>query len=130
MTVVNPLLAPSPLPFQAPPFDLITDAHIRPAFEEGMRQELADVLTIANNTEPPTFENTLVALEASGRTLARVQMVFSTLSSANTNDELQRIEEELAPKLAAHHDAILLNSSLFARIESLFNRRAQLGLNR
>src|SRR5579872_1316788 len=125
----NPLLVPSTLAFQAPPFDKIKDSDFRPALEEGMRRHLAEVNAIADNTAPPTFENTLAALERSGQTLARVQMVFNALSSANTNDVLQKLQEEIAPKLAAHEDAILLNPKLFERIDALFRERLKLGLD-
>jgi peptidyl-dipeptidase Dcp len=125
----NPLLVPSPLPFEAPPFDKIKDADFRPALEEGMRQQLAEVDAIAENPAAPTFDNTLVALEKSGLTLTRVEQAFNALSSANTNDLLQKLQEEIAPKLSAHHDAILLNSKLFRRIDSLYERRAQLKLD-
>ena len=127
-TTANPLLLPSTLPFQAPPFDKITNADFRPAFEEGMREHLAEVNAIADDPAPPTFENTLVALEKSGRTLTRVQMVFNTLSGANTNDELQSLQEEVAPKLAAHEDAILLNPRLFGRIEKIYDQQAEVTL--
>lgn len=125
----NPLLTTSTLPFQAPPFDKIKDAHFAPAFEEGMREQMAEVAAIADNPAVPTFDNTLVALEKSGQTLSRVEMVFNALSSANTNDTLQKLQEEIAPKQAAHQDAILLNAKLFARIETLYNQRAQIKLD-
>ena len=80
----NPLLVPSTLPFQAPPFDKIKDGDFEPAFEEGMRQQLAEVAAIADNPAPPTFENTIVALEKSGQTLTRVELVFNALTGANT----------------------------------------------
>ena len=125
----NPLLVPSTLPFQTPPFDKIKDSHIGPALEEGMRLHLAEVDDIANNPAAPTFENTLVPLEKSGETLLRAELVFNALTGANTNDDLQKLEEEMAPKLAAHQDAIYLNPTLFARVESIYNRRNQLRLD-
>jgi peptidyl-dipeptidase Dcp len=125
---VNPLLAPSRLPFQAPPFDEIKDSDFAPAFAEGMKQQIVEVVSIANNTAPPTFDNTLVALERSGQTLSRVSMVFNALTSANTNDALQKLLEEIAPKLSAHQDAISLNGKLFDRIKTLYNARGQLHL--
>jgi peptidyl-dipeptidase Dcp len=125
----NPLLSPSPLPFQAPPFDRIKDEDFAPAFEQGMREQTAEVEAIANNTAAPTFDNTLVALERSGQTLSRVQMDFNALTSANTNDALQQLEEDMAPKLSAHTDAIMLNGKLFARIETLYNNRDRLKLD-
>ncbi len=124
----NPLLEPSPLPFQAPPFDRIQDANFAPAFEAGMKEQLAEVDQIAGSPAVPTFENTLVALERSGQTLTRVSYVFNALSSANTNDTLQKLQEEVSPKLAAHHDAISLNPKLFKRVDALYQQRAHLGL--
>jgi len=126
---VNPLLSASPLPFQAPPFDKIHDGDFAPAFETGMKEHLADVDKIANDPAPPTFENTIVALEKSGQTLTRVSLVFNALASANTDDQLQKLQEEEAPKLAAHQDAINLNPKLFARIETLYNQRYTLELD-
>src|SRR5438552_8292080 len=117
----NPLLLPSTLPFHAPPFDKVKDSDFLPAFEQGMKQQLAEVDKIADNPAPPTFDNTFVALEKSGQLLARVNMVFNALSGANTDDTLQKLQEEIAPKLAAHQDAINLNSKLFARIEKVYN---------
>ena len=119
----NPLLTPSRLPFQAPPFDAIKDEDFAPAFAEGMRQQDTEVAAIANNPSAPTFDNTLVALERSGQTLSRVQMDFNALTSANTNDTLQKLQEEVAPKLSAHGDAIMLNAKLFSRIETLYASR-------
>jgi peptidyl-dipeptidase Dcp len=119
----NPLLTPSALPFGATPFDTIKDTDFSPAFEAGMREQIAEVEAIANNSSPPTFENTLAALERSGQTLTRVQLVFNALSGANTDDALQKLEEEVAPRLSQHQDAIMLNAKLFARIESLYQAR-------
>lgn len=125
----NPLFSESALPYHMPPFDQIKDSHYAPAFEKGMADELKEVEKIANNKEKPTFENTIVALERSGELLGRVQRIFSNLAGANTNPELQKIEKEMSPKLAAHQDAIHLNGPLFARVESLYNDRDQLGLD-
>jgi peptidyl-dipeptidase Dcp len=124
----NPLLAPSSLPFQAPPFDKIKDSDFAPGFDEGMKQQIAEVEKIANNPAAPTFDNTLVALERSGQTLARISFVFNALTAANTDDALQKLEEEVAPKLAAHQDAISLNARLFSRIETLYRKRDRLTL--
>jgi peptidyl-dipeptidase Dcp len=120
----NPFLTPSPLPFQAPQFDEIKDDDFKPALEEGMKVQRAEAEKIAENPAPPTFENTLVALESSGQLLARVSQVFNGLSSANTNPTLQKLQEEEAPKLAAHQDAIFLNPKLFKRVEAIYNQRA------
>jgi peptidyl-dipeptidase Dcp len=125
----NPLLTQSALPFQAPPFDKIVDADFQPALEEGMKQQLAEVEAIANAREEPTFENTIVALEKSGVLLKRVEAVFSALTSANTNDTLQKVEEEESPRLAAHSDAIYLNDKLFKRVETLYDKRDSLNLD-
>lgn len=118
----NPLLKVSTLPYHAPDFSAIDNSHFQPAMEFGMKEHLAEIEAIANNTEPPTFENTLVALEKSGQTLNRVYGVFSFLAGAYTNPEIQRIEEEEAPRMAAHQDAIYLNEQLFQRIKALYNQ--------
>ncbi|MEP7071452.1 MAG: M3 family metallopeptidase [Verrucomicrobiota bacterium] len=115
----NPLLVRSALPYQYPPFDQIKDEHFTPAIEQGMQEQLKEVETIANNEEKPTFENTIVALERSGELLNRAQGVFANLNACNTNPTLQKIEQEMAPKLSAHHDAIFLNDKLFARVQAV-----------
>jgi peptidyl-dipeptidase Dcp len=124
----NPLLTRSPLPFQAPPFNKIHDADYKPALDEGMTQELAEVEKIADNPSAPTFENTLTALEQSGELLTRVSMNFNAVTSANTDDTLQKVQEEEASKLSATRDAIYLNDKLFARIQALYDQRTQLRL--
>ena len=125
----NPFAAPSPLLYQAPPFDRIHNTDFQPAVEEGMRQQLAEVEAIIHDPAAPTFENTILPLERSGQLLARAQRVFGGLTSSNTNDTLQAIQRALAPRMAAHRDAISLNDTLFQRIKSLFDRRASLGLD-
>jgi peptidyl-dipeptidase Dcp len=125
----NPFFTPSTLPFQAPPFDKIKDADFQPAMEEGMKRELAEVEAIANNPDAPTFANTIEAMEKSGDLLRRVSRVFSGLSQSNTNPTLQKVQSDLAPKLAAHNDAIRLNPKLFARIKTIYDQRATLNLN-
>ena len=125
----NPLLVVSPLPLGYPPFDKIKDEHYAPAFEQGMTANLAEVATIANNPAAPTFDNTIVALERSGQLLARVNRIFSNINGCNTNPTLQAVETAMAPRLAAHRDAILLNAALFARVSSLYTSRASLGLD-
>ena len=124
----NPLLQPSPLPFKAPAFDKITDAHFRPAILEGMKRHLAEIEAIANNPEAPTFENTIVAMEKSGQDLNRASSVFYNLTGSATNDTLQAIKADLAPKLAAHQDAITLNDKLFARIKAVYDQRAAMAM--
>lgn len=126
---VNPLLTKSELPFEAPPFDKIVDADFQPAIEEGMKQELAEIDAIANSTEEPTFDNTIVPMEKSGALLTRALNVFSSLTSANTNDALQKVEEDESPKLAAHDDAIYLNDKLFQRVQTLYDKRDSLKLD-
>jgi peptidyl-dipeptidase Dcp len=125
----NPLLVASTLPFQAPPFDKIKDADYLPAFDEGMKQHLAEVRKIADNAEPATFENTLEPLERSGETLGRVAHIFFGLVQADTNDARQKIQEEVAPKLAAHQDEISLDPKLFARIKTIYDQRDSLKLD-
>jgi peptidyl-dipeptidase Dcp len=122
----NPFFEKSPLPFQAPPFDHIKDSDYQPAIEEGMKRELAEIQTIANNPDAPTFANTIEAMERSGDLLRRVQRVFSGMTSANTNPTLQKIQSALAPKQAAHRDAISLDPKLFARIKAVYDKRATL----
>src|SRR5213080_620560 len=125
----NPFLVESALPYHLPPFDRIKDEHFVPATEAGMQEQLKEVDTIAANAEKPTFDNTVVALERTGRLLDRTQRTFSNLNAADTNPTRQKIETELAPKLSAHHDAILLNSKLFVRIQELYSNREKLGLD-
>lgn len=125
----NPFLQASTLDFQAPDFSKIKSTDFQPALEEGMRQQLEEVNKIADNPDSATFENTLVALEKSGRMLARVEGVFYMMTGANTNDTLQKVEEAEAPKLAAHQDAIFLNNKLFQRVSSIYNKRDELNLD-
>ena len=125
----NPFDAPSTLPFQAPDFAKIKDADFAPAFTEAMRRHLAEVTKIADDPDAPTFDNTFVALEKSGQMLARVNMAFNALTSANTDDALQKTQEDVAPLLAAHADAIYLNPKLFARIEAIYKQRDALKLD-
>ncbi len=127
--VTNPFSEPSTLPYQFPPFDRIHDSDYAPAFEAGMAEQLKEAQAIAHDPAPPTFENTLVALEKSGRLLDRVSKVFYNLSAANTDPQMQKIEADMAPKLSAHRDAILLDPALFARVDALYRKRAQLGLD-
>ncbi|MDB5754247.1 MAG: dipeptidyl carboxypeptidase [Massilia sp.] len=129
LDAANPFARQSGLPFQYPPFDKIKNEDFAPAYAEGMRVESAEIEAIANNPKPATFDNTIVAMERSGRLLARVSSVFGNLSGANTNETMQALDRELAPKLAAHSDAIRLNPKLYARIKSLYDKRAKLGLD-
>ena len=125
----NPLFTKSTLPFEAPPFDKIKDSDFKPALEDGMKQHLAEIEKIANNTDTPTFDNTLVAMEKSGELLTRASRVLNVLTGANTDSTLQKLQEEEAPKLAAHQDAIYLNSKLFARVKAIYDSRATLKLD-
>jgi peptidyl-dipeptidase Dcp len=124
----NPFARPSTLPFQAPPFDRIEDSDFKPAIEEGMRRELAEVEAIANNPDAPTFANTIEAMERTGDLLRRVQRVFSGMVQSNTNPTIQQVQTEEAPKFAAHRDAIYLNPKLFARVKAIYDQRVKLGL--
>jgi peptidyl-dipeptidase Dcp len=125
----NPFAQPSALPLHAPPFDKIKDSDYQPAFEQGMKEQIAEVDQIANNKAAPTFENTIVALEKSGRMLDRVSQAFFGVVQANTNDTLDKTQAAEAPKLAAHQDAITLNAKLFARVKAVYDQRAKLKLD-
>jgi peptidyl-dipeptidase Dcp len=125
----NPFAKPSTLPFQYPAFDKIKNEDYKPAFEEGMRIHAAEMEAIANNKAAPTFDNTIVAMERSGALLNRVGSVFSNLNGCNTNEQMQALDKELAPKLAAHSDAIRLNPKLWKRIDTLYAKRDKLHLD-
>lgn len=127
--VAGPFAKPSTLPLHAPPFDRIKDSDYAPGFEEGMRQQIAEVETIANSAAKPTFANTIVALEKSGRMLDRVNEAFQSVVQANTNPALDQVQSDMAPKLAAHQDAIFLNPKLFARVKAIYDRRDTLKLD-
>jgi peptidyl-dipeptidase Dcp len=128
-TPANPFYAPSALPFQAPPFDKIKDSDYQPAIEAGMAQQRVEMDAIAANPAPPTFENTLVAMEKSGQLFSRVMAAFGGVAGANTNPELQKIRTIEAPKLAAHQDAIYLDPKLFHRVDAIYKQRATLNLD-
>jgi peptidyl-dipeptidase Dcp len=125
----NPFAKESALPFHFPQFDKIKNEDYAPAFKEGMRIDAAEIEAIANNKAAPTFENTIVAMERSGRLLSRVQTVFFSLVGCNTNDEMNALNKQLAPELAAHSDAIHLNSKLYQRIKTLYDKRDKLHLD-
>ena len=125
----NPFAAESTLPLQYPHFDRIKDEHFAPAFDAGMAEQLAEVRAIADNPEAPTFENTILALETNGETLGRAMRVFFNLVGTDTNDERKRLQAEYSPKFAAYRDEITLNPELFARIKTLHDDRASLGLD-
>src|SRR6218665_359691 len=115
----NPFLKKSPFQYQAPEFDKIKDDHFKPAFEFGLKEQLANIDKIVNNKAVPTFENTVLALETSGETLGRATILFYNLTSSNTNDELQKLEEEYAPIFASHSDKIYLNDKLYKKIKAV-----------
>jgi peptidyl-dipeptidase Dcp len=125
----NPFFEESTLPFHAPPFDKIKDTDYQPALEEGMRRQLAEVEAIADSAEPPTFANTVEALERTGALLARVSRVFFGLTQADTNPTIQKVEAEETPKLAEHQDKIYMNPRLFARVKAVYDRRDALSLD-
>ncbi len=125
----NPFLEPSTLPYQAPPFDRITDADYQPAIEAGIERQRAQIDSIARQDAPPTFENTIVAMERTGQLLGRVMRAFNAVTSANTDSVLQGVQAEEAPRLAAHSDAIHLDPVLFQRVKTIYDGRSELGLD-
>jgi peptidyl-dipeptidase Dcp len=125
----NPFAAASSLPYQAPRFDIIKDSDYQPAFEAGMKEQLAEIKQIADNPAAPTFDNTIAAMERSGRMLDRVNNTFFGVVQANTNPALDQVQTVEAPRLAAHSDAIFLNPRLFARVKTLYDARAGLKLD-
>lgn len=116
-------------PFEVPPFDRIRPEHFKPAIEEGMRREEAEIAAIVDNPEAPTFENVILAYGNSGRFLDRVESVFGNLCSANLNDTLQAINEELTPLLSRHGDNIALNPGLFAKVKAVYDKKDSLNLD-
>ncbi len=125
----NPFYAPSTLPFQAPPFDKIKDDDFQPALEAGMAQQQAEIQAIADNPAAPTFDNTIVAMEKTGKLLDRATAAFYGITGANTNPALQKIKTIEAPKMSAHQDFIYLNTKLFARVAAIYKQRASLKLD-
>lgn len=124
----NPFFEEWDTPYGMPPFDKIKDEHFAPAFEKAIAEARSDVEAIANNPEAPTFENTIEAMEYSGKLMTKVANVFFNLTSANTNPELQKIQKDVGPKLSALSDDISLNPALFKRVETIYNQREELGL--
>ncbi len=122
----NPLLMEWKTPFGIPPFDKIQNEHYQPAFETAMHQHQAEIDKIVNQSASPTFENTIEALENSGATLKKIKAVFFAINAAHTNDTLQQIAKDMAPKLAAHQDQIYLNDALFQRVQSLYVQQLKL----
>lgn len=115
----NPFMTKSKLQYQAPEFDKIKNEHFKPAFDYGMKVQLAEINKIAENKDAPTFDNTVLALENSGEVLKRAQIVFFNLTGSNTNPTLQQIDEEFAPKFAAQEDQIFLNDKLYQRFKAV-----------
>lgn len=126
----NPFFKPYPTRFNVPPFDLIKNEHFLPAIEEGIKREEAEIEAIVNNPDPPTFENTIAALDHAGIFLDEVTSVFFSLQSAHTNNELQALARKTAPLLAAHQDNIALNEKLFRRVKALYEDRGHRKLDR
>lgn len=128
-TTMNPFFQAYDTPFNVPPFDKIKNEHFKPAILEGISTHQAEINAIANNMQPTTFENTILAMENAGELLSNVNTVFSNLNSANTNKEIQNIAKEMAPNLSAHRDNIYLNEKLFAKVKTLWDKKETLGLN-
>src|SRR6185312_12446670 len=127
-TDTNPLLEPWTGPFEAPPFDRFEPRHFRPAFDAALAHARGEIDAVAADPAPPTFANTIEALERSGRSLDKVASVFFNLAGAHTNDELQAIEREIAPVLARHRTDTYLNEALFKRIDAVKAAKEKLGL--
>ena len=128
-TEQNPFYTESSLYMKYPEFDKIKNKHYTPAFEKGMADHMAEIDAIAERADSPTLENTIISMEKSGALLDRVATVFFSLTSANTNDAMEKIRSEMAPKLSAHSDQILLNGILFHRVKTIYEQRDQLGLD-
>ena len=125
----NIFAAPSPLPYHAPQFDKIKDSDYAPAFAQGIKEQQAEIDAIAGNSAAPTFDNTIAAMEKSGRMLDRVSGTFFNIQQANTNPALDKVQSDVAPLLAAHQDSIYLNAKLFARVKAIYDARASLKLD-
>ena len=126
---MNPFLNEYETPFQIPPFEAIKFSHYEPAFIQGMKEHLEEIDVIANNTEAPTFENTIEALERSGKTLDKVSSVFFNLQGSNTDDDMDSLQRTVSPKLSSHNDSILLNKKLFMRIKEIYENKQSLSLS-
>src|SRR6516164_5963319 len=125
----NPILAAWDTPFEVPPFSQIAPHQFRDAFAQAFAAHLAEIEAITADPQPPSFDNTIAALERSGPALTRVSSLFHALTGAHSNDTLLEIEREISPKLAAHWNKIRLNDALFVRIDALWRERDQLGLS-
>lgn len=128
-SAANPLLTTSDRPYQLPNFEAIKPEHYAPAFEQGMAEHIAEIEAITDNPEPPTVENTIVALERAGRLLSRVEANFSNIASSDTNDQIDEIETDVSPRLTAHQDSIYLNAALWERIKALYETRDELEID-
>ncbi|MCS5543890.1 MAG: M3 family metallopeptidase [SAR86 cluster bacterium] len=128
-TNMNPFFTEYDTPYQIPPFKKIKDEHYMPAFNQGMKEQLEEIASITNNLESPSFENTIVELERTGKTLDKVSNVFFNLNSSNTNDQMDAIAKEISPKLSAHRDNIFLNRKLFERVKTIYEQKNNLDLN-
>ena len=126
----NPFLTEYTTPFGVPPFDQITIEDYKPAFLQGMDEQKKEIEAIVTNSEAATFENTIVALDQSGRLLSKVSSVFYGLNSANTNDEMQALSRELSPLMSKHNDDINLNAKLFERVKAVYENRENLNLDK
>ena len=126
---VNPFLTEDETPFQVPPFDQIKVEHYLPALEEGIKQHDAEIDAIVNNTEEPTFQNTILAFDQSGELYNKVQDVFFPLNSANTNDEMQALAKQISPLITKHEDNVSLNAKLFNKIKAIYDKRNEMGLD-
>ena len=129
-TTMNPFFETYTTPYQVPPFDVIKNEHFKPAILEGIKKQEDEIKAIASSKEKPTFDNTVLAMENSGKLLARVSTVFYNMNSANTNEEIQAIAKELAPKLSAHNDNIYLNEALFKRVKAVWDNQKNFKLNK
>ncbi|HBL78004.1 MAG: peptidase M3 [Bacteroidetes bacterium GWF2_42_66] len=127
--MVNPFLTEDETPFQVPPFDQIKVEHYLPALEEGIKQHDAEIDAIVNNTEEPTFQNTILAFDQSGELYNKVQDVFFPLNSANTNDEMQALAKQISPLITKHEDNVSLNAKLFNKIKAIYDKRNEMGLD-
>lgn len=129
-TTMNPFFETYTTPYQVPPFDLIKNEHFKPAILEGIKKQEAEINAIVSNKQKPTFDNTVLAMENSGKLLARVSTVFYNMNSANTNEEIQAIAKELAPNLSAHNDNIYLNDALFQKVKTVWDNQKNFKLNK
>ena len=125
----NPFFNKYDTPFEVPPFNLIKTAHFMPAFLEGFEEQTKEIHAICNNKDKPTFDNTIKALQYTGQFLQKVNSVFGTLNSANTNDSLQAISRELSPISSKHRDDINLNDTLFQRVKSVYENKDKFKLS-